>query len=699
MVERKSDNEFNQTPSKLPRLTKTPTSSFQSSQSQHPANSTFPLSQPQSPTKGSRSRPAFDVNARLESMELLYTEMKTQMEGSNFEKSHHKEVQEMMKARITELEALRDHLSEINESLRRELEDCKVKLATFSITMDEARRGHSIEVEEIHRQHRHAVADLESAHGREVEKLRRQAQDLEDQLRRNGQEEIDRLLRTHSEELSSLQRQLNASIEEERVQRVREVQELTIQRDTQLQKVAIDIGQRDREADTLRMQLEQAHVELDREKIMASGLRDKLSDAAANCTTLGSSMAAMKAKIDFLESDNQQQSQSFADLHKRMQEAIEQERIAKEKLRDEESVLRKLRNEVQELKGNIRVFCRVRPTLEGELDQKANIIFPDAEADKKEITVQGPEQVSSLGKVSTTNHAFNFDRSFGPSSQNAEVFEEISQLVQSALDGYNVCIFCYGQTGAGKTFTMSSSDGMIPRAVEQIYTSAQALEEKGWSYTMKGQFVEIYNETINDLLGKAEELDKKKHEIRHDMQRCKTTITDITEVPLDTPETMESLMQRAQKNRSVAATKANERSSRSHCVFILNLVGVNAVTGERSEGVLNLVDLAGSERLALSGAEGQRLKETQSINKSLSCLGDVIAALGQGKEGGHVPYRNSKLSYLLQFSLSGNSKTLMFVMVSPLQAHLQDTLSSLKFAKKVNNTHIGTARRQAKVKD
>lgn len=190
---------------------------------------------------------------------------------------------------------------------------------------------------------------------------------------------------------------------------------------------------------------------------------------------------------------------------------------------------------------------------------------------------------------------------------------------------------------------MSSLDGMIPRAVHQIYETATSLEEKGWRYTMEGNFVEVYNENLNDLLGKAEELDKKKHEIRHDMQKGKTLITDITTVRLDSPEMVESILKRASSNRSVAATKANERSSRSHSVFILKLIGENHITGERSEGTLNLVDLAGSERLSQSGATGERLRETQNINRSLSCLGDVIAALGQGKEGGHIPYRNSKV--------------------------------------------------------
>jgi hypothetical protein len=154
----------------------------------------------------------------------------------------------------------------------------------------------------------------------------------------------------------------------------------------------------------------------------------------------------------------------------------------------------------------------------------------------------------------------------------------------------------------------------------------------------------VYNENINDLLGKSDDFDKKKHEIRHDLQKCKTHVTDLTTVNLNSPSKVESILRKAMANRSVAATKANERSSRSHSVFMLTMTGHNKVTGERSEGTLNLVDLAGSERLSHSGATGDRLKETQNINKSLSCLGDVIGALGQGKEGGHVPYRNSKVS-------------------------------------------------------
>jgi len=139
----------------------------------------------------------------------------------------------------------------------------------------------------------------------------------------------------------------------------------------------------------------------------------------------------------------------------------------------------------------------------------------------------------------------------------------------------------------------------------------------------------------------------------------------------------------------------NDRSSRSHSVFQLRLVGKNTITGEKCNGLLNLIDLAGSERLQASGSTGDRLTETKNINKSLSCLGDVITALANNDQ--HIPYRNSKLTFLLQNSLGGNSKTLMFVNISPATSSLSESLSSLRFATKVNACEIGTAKKNIKV--
>ncbi|KAI8086791.1 kinesin-1 [Halteromyces radiatus] len=371
-------------------------------------------------------------------------------------------------------------------------------------------------------------------------------------------------------------------------------------------------------------------------------------------------------------------------------------------LLEEEKVRRKLHNTLQELKGNIRVFCRMRPSLASERTHDgavAQVRFFGKHGEKMEFT----EQVMSstiTGKMATKTYPFSFDKIFSPEHSQQDCFEEIAQLVQSALDGYHVCIFAYGQTGSGKTYTMQgpsqanddSSMGMIPRAVLQIYQAVQMLTERGWTYSMEGQFLEIYNEVIHDLLGDVSEYGKIKHEIRHE-KNGKTSITGMTTVKLDSPTKVKLMLRKANQNRATGATLLNERSSRSHSVFILRLEGHNATTGEQTSGVLNLIDLAGSERLATSGSTGDRLTEAKAINKSLSCLGDVIHALARNKEGCYIPYRNSKLTYLLQNSLGGNSKTLMFVNISPLTEHFGETLCSLRFATKVNSCRIGVARK------
>ncbi|KAJ5550335.1 hypothetical protein N7535_001725 [Penicillium sp. DV-2018c] len=620
----------------------------------------------------------WDLESREKSVEGLMQTLMAQMNQHGAQSSGLKETVEFYKTRATEFERARDELKESNLMQRVELDSLRSQLDKAEQALKDAKRDQEI-----------AMDDLEQRQRIEI-----------DSISQKGEKEIATITTRHQEEISDLKRQFTREIEDEKAAKVRALGQLTSQTALDIQKSQIELERKDREIGTLRDELENLKGALDRERRSVQELKLNLDKSASNSVTLESSIRALKARIEFLESGREEQSKSFERCNQQMMDAIAETEAIREKLRREETLRRKLHNQVQELKGNIRVFCRVRPSLNSEPASDLTLMqYPDEAGDAKEINILGPEEKSSLGTVTRKNNTFSFDRVFSPSTHNAEVFEEISQLVQSALDGYNVCIFCYGQTGSGKTHTMSSADGMIPRAVHQIYETAKGLEEKGWRYSMAGNFVEVYNENLNDLLGNPDELDKKKHEIRHDMQRGKTTITDITTVNLDSPEMVESILKNADANRSVAATKANERSSRSHSVFILKLTGQNHITGERSEGTLNLVDLAGSERLSHSGATGERLKETQNINRSLSSLGDVISALGQGKDGGHIPYRNSKLTYLLQFSLGGNSKTLMFVMVSPLQAHVSETLTSLKFATKVHNTHIGTAKRQARVRD
>ena len=531
---------------------------------------------------------------------------------------------------VNELEKVRAELTEVNTTLKDQNHSMRDELHSVQRMLHDKERDHEIEIDDLGRQHRNEIEDIHQANRKQAERQR---------------DEFD-------EEIRELKRTLEDRIAEERRLRIQSESDASTQGALEAQRRQLELEDKEREIKAVKEQLERMEGELARERALNDDLRNNLSTASSNSLTMETSMHALRAKIEYLESDSKSQSEAYAEMERQMREAIEKARECQDKLRIEETLRRKLHNQVQELKGNIRVFCRVRPALEiDSADDQAKISFPDIEADGKEIEVKGPEEKSSLGTVTTKTNAFAFDKVFGPTSRNQDVFEEISQLIQSALDGYNVCIFCYGQTGSGKTYTMSSEDGMIPLAVHQIYNTAKELEEKGWTYTMEGSFVEVYNENLNDLLGKADDFDKKKHEIRHDMQNCKTTITDVTTVALDSPEKVETMLRKAMANRSMAATKANERSSRSHYVFILRLSGENSITGEKSDGTLNLVDLAGSERLSHSKVEGARLKETQNINRSLSCLGDVIGALGQGKDGGHIPYRNSKVCYLQSFKI------------------------------------------------
>ncbi|XP_010520868.1 PREDICTED: kinesin-like protein KIN-14N [Tarenaya hassleriana] len=371
------------------------------------------------------------------------------------------------------------------------------------------------------------------------------------------------------------------------------------------------------------------------------------------------------------------------------------------KLIEGEKLRKKLHNTILELKGNIRVFCRVRPLLPGESssDEGKAISYPTS----LEELGRGVDLVQN-----GQNHSFTFDKVFAHRASQEEVFVEISQLVQSALDGYKVCIFAYGQTGSGKTYTMMGKPGnpeekgLIPRCLEQIFQTKQSLRSQGWKYEMQVSMLEIYNETIRDLLSKNKEaaradngISPQKYSIKHDANGC-THVSDLNVLDVRSTREVTFLLDHAARNRSVGKTQMNEQSSRSHFVFTLRISGINENTEQQVQGVLNLIDLAGSERLSKSGSTGDRLKETQAINRSLSSLGDVIFALAKRED--HVPFRNSKLTYLLQPCLGGDSKTLMFVNISPEPSSTGESLCSLRFASRVNACEIGTPRRQTNLR-
>ncbi|XP_071371026.1 kinesin-like protein KIFC3, partial [Centroberyx affinis] len=329
---------------------------------------------------------------------------------------------------------------------------------------------------------------------------------------------------------------------------------------------------------------------------------------------------------------------------------------------------------------NIRVFCRVRPVSQEEQDsaEAKNMLSFDSEDD-------AVLYLSNKGKIMT----FELDKVFPPQATQEEVFQEVQSLVTSCIDGFNVCIFAYGQTGSGKTYTMegvAEDPGINQRALRLLFSEVTE-KAPDWDYKITVSMVEIYNETLRNLLGDSpsEKLDIK----MNPDGSGQLYVPGLTEFTVQSPEDINRVFELGHMNRATACTNLNEHSSRSHALLIITVAGFNSATGHRTQGKLNLVDLAGSERIAKSGAEGSRLREAQCINKSLSALGDVIHALRS--KHAHVPFRNSRLTYLLQDSLSGDSKTLMMVQVSPLLGNMSESVCSLKFAQRVRTIELGSS--------
>lgn len=337
-----------------------------------------------------------------------------------------------------------------------------------------------------------------------------------------------------------------------------------------------------------------------------------------------------------------------------------------------EQVLRKRYfNTIEDMKGKIRVFCRLRPLSEKEMVQKERSVLTSVD----EFTIE------HQWKDELKQHLY--DRVFDGNATQEDVFEDTKYLVQSSIDGYNVCIFAYGQTGSGKTFTIYGSEnnlGLTPRATSELFRILKK-DNKKYSFSLKVYMVELYQDTLVDLLlpknAKQSKLDIKKD------TKGMVFVENATTVPITGYDELKDIIQRGLECRHTNGTLMNEQSSRSHLILSIVIESTDLQTQSVSRGKLSFVDLAGSERIKKSGSAGKQLKEAQSINKSLSALGDVISALSSG--GQHVPYRNHKLTMLMSDSLGGNAKTLMFVNVSPANSNLDESHNSLIYASRVRS--------------
>jgi hypothetical protein len=379
-------------------------------------------------------------------------------------------------------------------------------------------------------------------------------------------------------------------------------------------------------------------------------------------------------------------------------------------LKKEQLLRKEYFNQVQVLRGNVCTFARVRPWNDNDGKIAGNRIAIKCSPLGDELVVTEP-----LGKSNFLGHSkvFEFDHIFSGTSTQQEVFEKgAKDLIASVLDGYNVSILAYGETGSGKTYTMKGKNGttwkhhqagLCLRALKEIFRlKAERILDVSYDITLS--VLEIYNENIRDLLGPemllSEEADL---ELRLRSSYLKfryiesdvLVIEDLTTIRCESFEDAVVLMEKAQTSRHVGVTNMNEYSSRSHNIVRITVTGKNRMTHTETLAILNFIDLAGSERVHKSVTNNEeQFREVSSINRSFSALENVIQAIK--KKQTQVPYRDSKLTYFLQECLGGGSKVVIFITLSPSLVSVDESLRSLNFGKRVRRTELGRAFRSVK---
>ena len=418
-------------------------------------------------------------------------------------------------------------------------------------------------------------------------------------------------------------------------------------------------------------------------------LRKKQTEIERIQEALKASKIETKSTTERLLKEQQDKEKLYQAIHQNSQqiqnlEKLKQDYANLETAYKEEQLLRKKYfNMMEESKGNIRVYCRIRPISNEELRLGAS-----QSIDVHDMYTLKVESKNGLKQ-------FEYSKVFSPSSTQSQVFEDVSHLVQSTIDGYNVCIFAYGQTGSGKTYTMIGSDnnpqhiGIAPRAIHDLFHLLK-LNHTKLDFKIQCYMVELYNDNLIDLLSDQSlkqqlnnaKINNEKLAIKKDAKGM-VYIQNITLHLAKTPQDLENIMRLGFSKRRTEETNMNEHSSRSHLIFSIFVETTNLQTKQVTVGKLSLVDLAGSERVNRSGVSEDRLKEAQNINKSLTALGHVISSLSSSES--HIPYRNNKLTLLMSDSLGGNAKTLMFVCVSPTNTNVEESLNSLSYASRAKS--------------
>ena len=359
----------------------------------------------------------------------------------------------------------------------------------------------------------------------------------------------------------------------------------------------------------------------------------------------------------------------IADSVARQRKALEGQVVDYRKLERERRVIY---NEIQELKGNLRVYCRIKPCLGKEVNEHVH------EVDDMTLKI--------FDESTLRESTFEFDMVLGEKATQPTIFEEVRPLATSVLDGYNVCIFAYGQTGSGKTYTMEGppdNRGVNFRTVTELFAIAQERKDE-YELGLSVSIIEVYNNVAFDLQSGRVPL-----KIRWGGDDQGVVIEPLVKSKVTSVDDVQTLLSAAYANRKVAGTDSNAHSSRSHCILTVYVHATNLSSKATITGKLHLIDLAGSERVKKSGVDGDRLKEATHINTSLTHLKTVINALAN--KSGHVSYRNSILTSILQDSLGGNCKCLMFANISPLTVNIPETICTCKYAAEARKVEVGKA--------
>ncbi|XP_024384676.1 kinesin-like protein KIN-14I isoform X2 [Physcomitrium patens] len=573
-------------------------------------------------------------------------------------------------------EQTRSELSEERERLSKQLGDLEAALQIAQAEKTILASGSSSQASE----------DVASDFGTDVDTPRRVAPGTPRGIRRDRdlppaglRDKTNEQSRNLEIQIKELRNELRQKTEELRNKEER-VKNLT--REKQLLEQKVSRLERNKSEET-RLMEEKFEFERDDLRGRLVTLEKKLAERTQDLSLAESTLATREGEFESLQSnlmelnelremkeDIDRKNEQTAAILKRQADQITE----LETLYREEQVLRKRYfNMMEDMKGKIRVYARWRPLSSKEVKERQQnvLIAPD------EFTIEHPWKDDKPKQ-------HQFDHVFDHHATQEEVFEDTKYLVQSAIDGYNVCIFAYGQTGSGKTFTIYGSDnnpGLTPRATKELFGYLKRDANK-FSFALKVYMLEIYQDSLIDLLLPKSAAKPRKLEIKKDSKGM-VVVENATLLPIASHDELQAIVHKGLERRHVSGTHMNAESSRSHLILSVIVESTNRQSQVLVKGKLSFVDLAGSERVKKSGSSGEQLKEAQSINKSLSALGDVISALATEEQ--HIPYRNHKLTMLMSDSLGGNAKTLMFVNISPAESNLDETHNSLCYATRVRS--------------